>query len=86
LSQEALETLALVAYRQPISRRKIEEVGKRNAGSHLRQLLERQLIMLDDSEKSDESEPQYRTTPRFLDLFGVRRVQDLPQIENLNYK
>lgn len=47
LSQETLEILALVAYRQPISRRRTEELAGRNAGSALRQLTERGLLILD---------------------------------------
>jgi segregation and condensation protein B len=85
LSQETLEILALVAYRQPISRRRTEELAGRNAGSALRQLTERGLLMLDPAHaKADET--QYRTSPRFLQLFGLSQLDDLPQIEDLNYK
>lgn len=85
LSQETLEILALVAYRQPITRRRTEEVSGRNAGSALRQLTERGLLLLDSPHESGE-EPQYRTSPRFLQLFGLAQLGDLPQIEDLNYK
>jgi len=86
LSQETLEILALVAYRQPISRRKTEEMARRNAGTPLRQLLERGLLVLDQPQGTPPSEAQYRTSARFLQLFGVGRLEDLPQIEDLNYK
>jgi len=86
LSQETLEILALVAYRQPISRRKTEEIAKRNAGSPLRQLLERGLLILDHPDGTPPAEAQYRTSGRFLQLFGVGRLEDLPQIEDLNFK
>jgi len=86
LSQETLEILALVAYRQPISRRKTEEIAKRSAGSSLRQLLERGLLILDHPDGAPPAEAQYRTSARFLQLFGVGRLEDLPQIEDLNFK
>ena len=86
LSQETLEILALVAYRQPIGRKKIEEIAKRSAGSALRQLAERGLILLERPDGTPANEAQYRTSPRFLQLFGVARLDDLPQIEDLNYK
>ncbi|HEV3299474.1 MAG TPA: SMC-Scp complex subunit ScpB [Planctomycetaceae bacterium] len=86
LSQETLEVLSLVAYRQPISRRTIEEIGKRGAGSHLRQLLQRELVVLDRGDGSADAEVTYRTSPRFLQLFGLRRLEELPQIEDLDFK
>jgi segregation and condensation protein B len=86
LSQEALEILALVAYRQPISRRKTEEIAKRNAGSALRQLSERDLLVLERPDGTPLEDAQYRTSARFLQLFGVTRLDDLPQIEDINYK
>jgi segregation and condensation protein B len=86
LSQETLEVLSLVAYRQPISRRALEEIGKRGAGSHLRQLLQRELLVLDRGEGAKGAEATYRTSPRFLQLFGLRRLEELPQIEDLDFK
>lgn len=86
LSQETLEILALVAYRQPIGRKKIEEIAKRSAGTALRQLAERGLILLERPDGTPANEAPYRTSPRFLQLFGVARLDDLPQIEDLNYK
>jgi segregation and condensation protein B len=85
LSQETLEILALVAYRQPITRKRTEELAGRNAGSALRQLAERGLLILDPPHEGAK-EPQYRTSPRFLQLFGISQLDDLPQIEDLNYK
>jgi segregation and condensation protein B len=88
LSQDTLEVLSLVAYRQPISRRSIEEIGKRGAGSHLRQLLQRELVVLERGEGGvgAEKDVTYRTSPRFLQLFGLRRLEELPQIEDLDFK
>lgn len=85
LGQDALEILALVAYRQPISRKEIDELAGRNAGSVLNQLVRRELLAVTRSE-SGEREVTYRTTPRFLQVFGLRSVDDLPQAEALSFK
>lgn len=86
LSQEILEILSIVAYRQPISRLAIEEIVQRSAGSHLRQLLQRELLVLDRVGGTPESEVTYRTSLRFLQLFGLAKLDDLPQIEDLSFK
>lgn len=79
LAQGALEVLALVAYRQPLTRAEIEEAGIPSTASLLRQLLRRQLISLERAEGGGE--PTYRTTARFLELFGLRSLADLPRPE-----
>lgn len=84
LSQDALEVLALVAYRQPITKAQIEEVGKSNPSGVLRQLLRRELIALERTENSKDV--SYRTTPRFLQLFGLSRIDELPQADELSLK
>jgi segregation and condensation protein B len=85
LSQDALEVLALVAYQQPVTREIVEQTGKTNAPALLRQLLQRELISLrrGDGGKDDVT---YRTTPRFLQLFGLGSLDDLPLPEDLMFK
>ena len=85
LSQELLEVLALVAYQQPISVAEIEELGRKNPESHLRQLLRRELIALRRSE-SNPKEVRYHTTSRFLSLFGLGSLDELPQPEDVELK
>jgi segregation and condensation protein B len=85
LSQDILEVLALVAYRQPISPEEIEELGKEKPGPLLRQLLRRELISLErDSE--NRKRVTYSTTKRFLSLFGLGRLDELPQADELAFK
>ncbi len=84
LSQEALEVLAFVAYQQPTTREDVEAIGKKNAGGLLRQLLRRQLIVLNRNEQSDSE--TYQTTKRFLDLFGLGSIDDLPQATDFDFK
>ena len=81
LSQEALEVLSLVAYRQPISRGQLERAGKENPGSTLRQLVRRELIAIERNAGSPQ-EVNYRTTPRFLQVFGLKDIEELPQSDD----
>lgn len=83
LSQDALEVLALVAYQQPVRKDVVEATGKPNSGALLRQLLRRELIEL---ERSEDDGIRYRTTPRFLELFGLQSIDDLPQPDDLMFK
>lgn len=85
LAQDVLEVLALVAYRQPISQKEIESQGKDNAGNLLRQLLRRDLISFERG-PGGRKDLQYQTTPRFLSVFGLAGLADLPQAEDLAKK
>ena len=83
LSAPGLETLAVIAYRQPASRAEIEAVRGVNCGEIVRQLLERDLVRM--AGRSDElGRPYlYATTRRFLQLFGLRSLDDLPRSDQL---
>lgn len=85
LSQDVLEVLALVAYRQPITQTQIEELGKAGPGPALRQLLRRELISL-NRDAEDRKRVTYCTTRRFLTLFGLGSLNDLPQASELAFK
>jgi segregation and condensation protein B len=85
LAQDVLEVLALVAYRQPISQKEIESHGKDNAGNLLRQLLRRDLISFERG-PGGRKDLQYQTTSRFLSVFGLASLDDMPQAEDLAKK
>jgi segregation and condensation protein B len=85
LSQDVLEVLALVAYLQPISEREIVERGKQNAGNLLRQLLRRDLIAFERG-PGGRKDVQYHTTARFLSVFGLGGLDELPQAGDLAKK
>ena len=85
LSQDVLEVLALVAYRQPITQKEIEQLGKDSPGGALRQLLRRQIIELQRDEQ-DRKLVTYSTTPRFLSVFGIGTIDELPQADELAFK
>jgi segregation and condensation protein B len=83
LSAPALETLAVIAYRQPVPRADIEAIRGVNCGEILRQLLERDLVRIGG--RSDElGRPYlYATTRRFQQLFGLVNLDELPRAELL---
>jgi segregation and condensation protein B len=85
LSQDVLEVLALVAYRQPITEKEIEGHGKQNAGNLLRQLLRRDLIAFERG-PGGRKDLHYHTTARFLSVFGLGTLEELPQAEDLARK
>lgn len=83
LSPAALETLAVVAYRQPIGRADIEAVRGVAAGPLLRVLLDRDLIRITGRSPEPGHPLLYGTTRRFLDHFGLRSLKSLPDIKDL---
>ena len=85
LTQDALEVLALVAYHQPITKERIIEAGKDKASGILRQLLRRELIAIEREEKK-KAEVKYITTARFLQVFGLGNIEELPYSESLSQK
>jgi len=83
LSRAALETLAIIAYRQPVSRLQVEELRGVNAAGVLRSLQERGLIEVVDRAEGLGRPLLYGTTRTFLDHFGLRSLEDLPRPEEL---
>jgi segregation and condensation protein B len=80
LTRAQLETLALIAYRQPITRPEIDEVRGVDSGSAVRVLLERDLIKM-LGRKDEPGRPLlYGSTPYFLEFFGMRSLKDLPTL------
>ena len=82
LSQAAIDVLALVAYRQAIARQEVESLRGADSGVVLRQLVRHGLIALQRGEGGDK-EVRYATTQRFLELFRLRSLDDLPQTQDL---
>ncbi len=78
LNQQVVDVLAIIAYQQPIGRRQIDAVRQRSSGAAIHQLLHRRLIEVDEA-VSQPRNPAYRTAPRFLELFGLQEIDDLPQ-------
>ena len=78
LSRSALEVLAIVAYEQPVSRRRVDEMRQVASDSALRTLLDRRLLTVAGREDGPGRPFLYRTTSQFLELFGLNSLDDLP--------
>jgi segregation and condensation protein B len=83
LSSPALETLAVVAYRQPAVRAEIESIRGVQCGEMLRQLMDRDLIRIVGKSQELGRPFLYGTTKRFLQAFGLARLEDLPRADQL---
>ena len=80
LSRAQVETLAILAYRQPITRPEIDEVRGVDCGATLKLLLERDLVKI-LGKKDEPGRPLlYGTTPHFLEFFGLNSLKDLPTL------
>jgi segregation and condensation protein B len=83
LSAAALETLALIAYRQPLGRLEIEEIRGVSVGGMLKTLLERGLIDVVARGEGLGRPLMYGTTPAFLEQFALRHLGELPRADEL---
>jgi segregation and condensation protein B len=83
LSTAARETLAIVAYRQPITRADVESIRGVQSADMLHQLMEKGLVRIAGREESLGRPVLYATTRKFLQVFGLRSLRDLPQAEEL---
>ena len=84
LSRAALETLAVIAYRQPVTRAEIEHVRGVDCGPVLRSLLERHLVRIAGHRDVPGRPMLYGTTRRFLEVFGLASLEDLPSLRELD--
>ena len=83
LSPAAIDVLALVAYRQPATKQEVDSLRGVESGALLRQLVRRGLIAVVHRAEAGQREVSYGTTTRFLELFGLSSLDDLPQTGDL---
>lgn len=83
LSKPALETLSIIAYRQPITRAELEAIRGVAAGEVVRTLMDRRLVKITGRAEELGRPMLYGTTRQFLDTFGLASVKDLPKPEEL---
>ena len=83
LSRAALETLAVVAYRQPVTRAEVEAVRGVEVDAVMRSLLERQLVRIAGHREVPGRPMLYATTKRFLEVFGLGELEDLPTLREI---
>ncbi|RTI54461.1 SMC-Scp complex subunit ScpB [Thermus scotoductus] len=82
LSKAALEVLALIAYHQPIARAELEAMRGKSVEGVLESLLERGLIQVMGEKEAPGRPKLYGTTKRFLEVFGLESLKDLPPLED----
>ena len=83
LSQAALETLAVVAYRQPVTRGEIEHIRGVDVGAVIRSLIERKLVRMAGHRDVPGKPMLYTTTKRFLEVFELSALDELPTLRDL---
>jgi segregation and condensation protein B len=86
LSQSVLETLAVIAYRQPVTRAEIEHVRGVSAEAGLNKLLERELIYVVGRAELPGRPIQYGTTDAFMEFVGVKSLDELPASDVLSHR
>jgi segregation and condensation protein B len=83
LSKAAVETLSVVAYNQPVTRSDVEDLRGVRCERVIETLLSHGLVRISGRKKASGSPLLYRTTDRFLDIFGLEAIADLPSLEEL---
>ena len=83
LTPTALETLAVVAYKQPVTRADVEQIRGTGVGEVVRGLMEKGLLRTAGRDKSLGRPQLYATTRKFLQAFGLNALTDLPTVESL---
>ncbi|RJO64143.1 MAG: SMC-Scp complex subunit ScpB [Candidatus Omnitrophota bacterium] len=84
LSKPALETLAIIAYKQPVTRLEIESLRQVNIDGVISTLLERSLIRITGRRKAPGNPYCFGTTREFLEHFGLKSLEDLPKLDTLD--
>jgi segregation and condensation protein B len=84
LSQAALETLAIIAYRQPITKLEIEQIRGVNCDYTIQKLLDKELITISGKAETIGKPILYVTSALFMDYFGINSTADLPQLKEMS--
>ena len=81
LSQAAIETLAIIAYQQPVTKLEIEQIRGVNSEYSIQKLLEKELITIAGKSDTVGRPILYSTSQQFMDYFGINDLSELPQIK-----
>jgi segregation and condensation protein B len=84
LSTSAMETLAIIAYKQPITKTEVEHIRGVNCDYAVQKLLEKELIEINGKSDAPGKPLVYITSKSFMDYFGIKSVKDLPQLKDLH--
>ena len=83
LSTAALETLAIIAYKQPISKPELEHIRGVSCDYSIQKLLEKELVVIAGKSEGPGKPLLYATSKNFMDHFGLRSVKDLPKLKDI---
>ncbi|MEM7103534.1 MAG: SMC-Scp complex subunit ScpB [Bacteroidota bacterium] len=84
LTRAALETLSIIAYKQPVTKTDIEHIRGVNCDYSINKLLEKELIHIAGRSESPGRPLLYTTSAKFMDYFGLRSIKDLPKLKDLS--
>ncbi len=79
LSKSALETLSIIAYKQPVTKSELEQIRGVNCDYTIQKLLEKDLVEISGRSEGPGKPLLYSTTPKFTDYFGLKSIEDLPK-------
>jgi segregation and condensation protein B len=83
LSKNAFETLAIIAYRQPVTKAQVNALRQLDSSSIIQSLREKGLIYVSGTKKEVGNPMEYRTTEKFLEVFGLKSLSELPSLRSL---
>ncbi|RFZ90823.1 SMC-Scp complex subunit ScpB [Mucilaginibacter conchicola] len=84
LSQAALETLAIIAYKQPVTKTDVEQIRGVNCDYSIQKLLEKELIAITGKSEAIGKPILYGTSSMFMDYFGINDISELPQLKEIS--
>jgi segregation and condensation protein B len=84
LSTSALETLAIIAYKQPITKAQVEQIRGVNCDYAMQKLLEKELVAIQGKADTVGRPLLYGTGTKFMEHFGINSIKDLPQLKDLS--
>lgn len=83
LSKAALETLSIIAYKQPVTKTEVEMIRGVNSDFSVQKLLEKELIEINGRSEGPGRPLLYKTTEKFMDYFGLKSMEELPQLKEI---
>ena len=83
LSKAALETLSIIAYKQPITKTEVEQIRGVNSDYSIQKLLEKELVTIVGRSEKPGRPLLYSTSPKFMDYFGIKSLKDLPKVKDI---
>ena len=86
LPQQVIDTLAVVVYRQPITAEEVQNIRQQSCTAALNQLVRRNLLEMNRETQDKKSVVRYQTTARFLELFQIKSLDDMPRVDELDYR